>query len=100
MSSTSRNDAAAHRPRPAAGRMGDKRMKLAFDNPELDDQFKRSAAAAYCGAADLGELLVAAASVGRPGDAGAWYAAWSAAAERAEGLAARAGDRRSAADAW
>lgn len=75
-------------------------MKLAFDDPELEDQFKRSAAAAYCGAADLGELLVAAAAVAAPGDPGAWYTAWSAGAERAETLAARAGDRRSAADAW
>jgi hypothetical protein len=74
-------------------------MKLAFDDPVLDDQLKRTAAAAYAGAADLGEMLVAAAAVTR-GDPGDWYAAWSAAAERAEAAARGRADRASRAGAW
>ncbi|MBK1662682.1 alpha/beta hydrolase family protein [Paracraurococcus ruber] len=74
-------------------------MRLAFDDPERDDQLQRTAAAAYAGAADLGEMLVAVAAVTR-GDPRGWYGAWSAAAERAEALAGQGGDRRSIANAW
>ena len=37
-------------------------MKLYFDKLDYDDQLKRTVTAAYCGAADLGEMLVAAAA--------------------------------------
>lgn len=74
-------------------------MKLFFDDAELDDQLKRTAYAAYSGAADLGEMLVAASAV-TPDDLSSWHAAWSAAAERAEALALRGGDARSIAGAW
>ena len=47
-------------------------MKLYFDNADYDDQLKRTASAAYCRAADLGEMLVAAAAV-KIGDPGSWY---------------------------
>lgn len=74
-------------------------MKLYFDAPEYDDQFKRTAAAAYCGAADLGEMLVAASAIKL--DAAGWYEGWAALAERTETLAkASAGDRESAEGAW
>jgi hypothetical protein len=73
-------------------------MKFFLDDDQ-DEQLKRTAAAAYCGAADLGEMLVAAAAV-TPADAGSWYLAWSAAAERAEALAKGAGERRTVAEAW
>lgn len=74
-------------------------MKLFFDDAELDDQLKRTAYAAYSGAADLGEMLVAASAV-TPGDRASWHAAWSAAAGRAEALAQRGGDARGIAGAW
>lgn len=75
-------------------------MKFYYDQPDYDDQLKRTAAAAYCAAADLGEMLVAASAV-RLGDAGSWYAEWAAAAERAEAIAkAAAGRRETAAGAW
>ena len=75
-------------------------MKFYYGNPGFDDQLKRTASAAYCGSADLGEMLVAASSVS-PGDAGSWYDAWAAAAERAEALGNEAaGCRESAAGAW
>jgi len=48
-------------------------MKFYYHQPDYDDQLKRTAAAAYCAAADLGEMLVAASAV-RLGDAGSWYA--------------------------
>jgi hypothetical protein len=75
-------------------------MKLYYDDEDYDAQLKRTLGAAYCGAADLGEALVAA-SGARAGDADGWYVAWSAAAGRAEALAQAAGDHReSAAGAW
>lgn len=75
-------------------------MKLYYDQPDYDDQLKRTAAAAYCGAADLGEMLVAASAV-ELGDAGSWYREWAALAERVEALAGdTAGQRESAAGAW
>lgn len=75
-------------------------MRLHFDNPEYDDQLKRTASAAYCDGADLGEMLVAANAV-TPGDDASWYSTWSAAAERAEALAqAGAAWPVTAAGAW
>jgi Esterase FrsA-like len=75
-------------------------VKFYYDNPDYDDQLKRTALAAYCGAADLGEMLVAASAV-KLGDAGSWYKEWAALAERAEALAkGSTGYRESAADAW
>jgi hypothetical protein len=75
-------------------------VKLYYDKPDCDDQLKRTASAAYCGAADLGEMLVAASAV-KLGDAGSWYKEWAAAAERAEALAKESAEyRESAAGAW
>lgn len=75
-------------------------MKFYLDDAELDDQLKRTAAAAYCGAADLGEILVAASAV-TSSDPSLWYEKWSAAAERAESLAVQSpSDRPSTAGAW
>jgi hypothetical protein len=80
--------------------MKGKPMKFYYDQPDYDDQLKRTAAAAYCAAADLGEMLVAASAV-RLGEAGSWYQEWAAAAERAEAIAkASAGRRETAAGAW
>lgn len=72
-------------------------MKFYLDNSDYDDQLKRTASATYAGAADLGEMLVAAAAAG-PCDPGSWHTAWAAAAERAE--AGASGDRESTAGAW
>lgn len=75
-------------------------VKFYYDSAVHDDQLKRSAAAAYGGAADLGEMLVAAAAI-EVGDAGSWYREWTAAAERAEALAGRAAKHpASMAGAW
>ncbi len=75
-------------------------MKLLYDDADYDAQLQRTFAASYCGAADLGEVLVAA-SAAKAGDAAGWYTAWSAAAGRAEALAEAAGrHRESAAGAW
>jgi hypothetical protein len=75
-------------------------VKLYYDKPDYDDQLKRTASAAYCGATDLGEMLVAASAV-KLGDAGSWYREWGAVAERAEALAkGSAGYRESTAGAW
>ena len=65
-------------------------MTFYYDNQDYDDQLKRTAAAIYSGAADLGEIMVAAAAA-MQGDAGSWYEQWSAAAMRAEALAETAG---------
>lgn len=74
--------------------------KFYYDDADYDGQLKRTASAAYSGAADLGELLVVASSTAA-GDADAWYTSWSAAAQRAEVLAKSAGDHRvSAGGAW
>ena len=73
---------------------------LYYDNEEYDAQLKRTMAAAYAGAADLGEVLVVAsrASAGDPDD---WYKKWSDAALRAEALAkAAGGHRESTIGAW
>lgn len=75
-------------------------MKFFFDDAALDDQLKRSAAAAYCGAADLGEILVIASAI-TSSDPSLWYEQWSEAAERAEALAIQStSDQLSAAGAW
>ncbi len=75
-------------------------MKLYYDNDDCDAQLKRTFAAAYSGAADLGEVLVAA-SRAAAGDAGDWYRKWSDAAGRAEALAKAAeGHRESTRGAW
>ncbi|WP_421693933.1 alpha/beta fold hydrolase [Aestuariivirga sp.] len=75
-------------------------MKFYFDDADYDDQLKRTASAAYCGAADLGEMLVAASAV-TPGDPASWHDQWSAAAMRAEALATKSPtDDASTAGAW
>jgi hypothetical protein len=75
-------------------------MKLYYDDADYDAQLQRTFAAAYAGAADLGEALVAAAAA-KAGDPDGWYTAWSAAAGRAEALAkAAAGHRESTTGAW
>ena len=65
-------------------------MKLYYDNDDYDAQLKRTLGAAYSGAADLGEALVAA-SRAKAGDADSWFSEWSAAAGRAEAHSARQG---------
>jgi len=75
-------------------------MKLYYDDEDYDAQLKRSFAAAHSGAADLGEVLVAAAAA-KPGDPDGWFVQWSAAAERAEAIAKGAGSHPiTAAGAW
>lgn len=75
-------------------------MKLFYDNEDYDAQLKRTFAAAYSGAADLGEALLAA-SRAAAGDADDWYRKWSYAAGRAEALAKAAeGHRESTMSAW
>lgn len=75
-------------------------MKLYLENSEYDDQLKRTTSAAYCGAADLGEVLVVASTV-KSGDPASWYQEWSTAALRAEDLARQSRDDSvSAAGAW
>ena len=78
------------------------RMKLYFDDAEFDGQLQRTAAAAYSGAADLGEMMVAAGKV-TPGDNDSWWTAWSEVAARAESSAkdsASGAHVASAAGAW
>jgi hypothetical protein len=75
-------------------------IKLYYENEDYDAQLMRTMSATYSGAADLGEVLVAAsrAAAGDPDD---WYKKWSDAALRAEALAKAAeGHRESTIGAW
>lgn len=63
--------------------------KVFYREADYDGQFVRSLNAVYAGSADLGEVFATARRVGPP-EAGRWYAAWTATAERAAAAADRA----------
>ena len=58
-----------------------KSIPLVFQDEEYSFQLLRTMAAAANGAAEVGECLVAAASI-REGDDETWYAAWRSMADR------------------
>jgi len=58
-------------------------MKLYFDDADFDGQLQRTLAAAYAGAADLGEAMATARLI-KPGDPASWFDCWSDLARRVE----------------
>ncbi len=60
--------------------------RVFYREADYDGQFVRSLDAVYAGSADLGEVFATARRVGPP-EAGRWYAAWKATAERAAAAA-------------
>ena len=56
--------------------------RVFYKEADFDGQFVRSLNAVHAGSADLGEVYATARRVGPP-EAGRWYAAWTATAERA-----------------
>ncbi|HEY7827150.1 MAG TPA: hypothetical protein VIB99_02885, partial [Candidatus Limnocylindrales bacterium] len=63
--------------------------RVFYREADYDGQFVRSLDAVYAGSADLGEVFATARRVGPP-EAGRWYAAWKATADRAAAIAERA----------
>lgn len=61
-------------------------MAPLHDDADMAAQLERTLIGAYCGSADLGEAVAAAARVG-PGEYGQWYQEWAHTAEIALGAA-------------